>query len=64
MYIPAAVTVIDPVVSPVLHINDPVALVDKVDEPQLFTTVTNGVAVEGTVINLVVVDIPQLLLTV
>ena len=61
---PALVTVIEDVVSPVFHNNVPAALVDKVDVPQLFTTVTNGVAVEGTVINLVVVEIPQLLLTV
>ena len=35
------------VVSPVLHIKAPSALVDSVDDPQLFTTVTAGVA--GTV---------------
>jgi len=35
--------VIDAVVAPVLHNNVPAALVDKVDVPQLFTTVTTGV---------------------
>lgn len=28
--------------APVLHSSDPDALVDKVDDPQLFTTVTTG----------------------
>jgi len=43
LYDPAPETVIDAVVAPVLHNNVPAALVDKVDVPQLFTTVTTGV---------------------
>ena len=39
---PAALTVIEVVVAPVLHNNAPVAVVDNVEEPQLFTTVTEG----------------------
>jgi hypothetical protein len=42
--LPAEVTVIDDVVAPLLHDNDPVALVDKVVDPQLFVTTTTGVA--------------------
>ena len=40
---PAAFTVIEELVSPVLHNRDPVAVVDNVELPQLFTTVTTGV---------------------
>jgi hypothetical protein len=36
------------VVAPLLHNRDPVAVVDKVDVPQLFITVTAGV--EGVVL--------------
>jgi len=43
-YVPADVTVMLEVVAPVLHRRDPAAVVDKVDDPQLFTTVTAGVA--------------------
>jgi hypothetical protein len=42
VYMPVLFTVIEEVVSPVLHNNDPVAVVDKVELPQLFTTVTSG----------------------
>ena len=38
------VTVIDEVVAPLLHNNVPVAVVESVELPQLFTTVTTGVA--------------------
>jgi hypothetical protein len=38
------VTVMEAVWAPVLHNKDPVAVVDKTDEPQLFTTVTTGFA--------------------
>ena len=38
------ITVIDEVLSPVLHNKVPVAVVDNVEVPQLFTTVTTGVA--------------------
>ena len=41
---PAAVTVMDEVVAPLLHNRDPVAVVDSVELPQLSTTVTTGVA--------------------
>ena len=34
----------DEVVAPVLHNKVPAALVERVDDPQLFTTVTAGVA--------------------
>ncbi len=37
-------TVTDDVVAPVLHNNEPVAEVESVELPQLFTTVTAGVA--------------------
>jgi hypothetical protein len=37
------VTVIDDVVAPVLHKSEPVAVVESVELPQLFTTVTTGV---------------------
>src|ERR1035437_1512399 len=47
VYVPAAVTVIEEAVAPLLHNKVPVAVVDKVDEPQLFTTVTDGA--EGVV---------------
>ena len=33
---------IDDVVAPVLHNKEPVALVDKVDDPQLSVTLTTG----------------------
>jgi hypothetical protein len=38
----ALVTVIEEVVAPLLHNNDPVAVVDKTEFPQLFVTVTAG----------------------
>ena len=41
---PAAVTVMEEVVAPLLHNKDPVAVVESVELPQLFTTVTTGVA--------------------
>jgi putative N-acetylmannosamine-6-phosphate epimerase len=42
--LPALLTLIDEVVSVVLHSNDPEAVVDNVDVPsQLFTTFTVGV---------------------
>ena len=45
VYVPALLTVIDGVVSVVLHNNVPDAVVDNVDVPlQLFTTLTEGVA--------------------
>lgn len=44
VYVPAVVTVIEFVVSPVLHSSEPVAVVESTDDPQLFTTVTVGVA--------------------
>ena len=37
-------TVIDGVVAPLLHNKFPVAVVDSIDVPQLFTTVTTGTA--------------------
>jgi hypothetical protein len=43
--VPAVVTVMDAVVSPVLHRMVPPAGIDRVELPQLFTTVTTGVAV-------------------
>jgi len=42
VYVPAVLTVIDGVVSVVLHNNVPVAVVDKLAVPQLFTTFTDG----------------------
>jgi len=42
--VPAAVTVMEEVVAPLLHNKDPVAVVESVELPQLFTTVTTGVA--------------------
>ena len=39
---PAVDTVIEEVLSPVLHNKVPVAVVDNVEVPQLFTTVTDG----------------------
>jgi ABC-type phosphate/phosphonate transport system permease subunit len=44
VYAPALVTVIDGVVAPLLHNKLPVALVESTLLPQLFTTVTIGVA--------------------
>lgn len=41
---PAVPTLIELVVAPVLHSNDPAAVVERVDVPQLFTTVTTGIA--------------------
>ena len=43
-YEPATDTVMDGVVAPLLHNSVPVALVVRVELPQLFTTVTTGVA--------------------
>jgi hypothetical protein len=43
--VPAVVTVIDAVVSPVLHKMVPPAGIDSVELPQLFVTLTTGVAV-------------------
>ena len=45
VYVPAVVTVIEAVVAPVLHNIVPPVGIDKVELPQLFTTVTTGVAV-------------------
>ena len=42
VYVPPVDTVIEEVVAPVLHNKVPVAVVDNVEEPQLFTTVTDG----------------------
>ena len=44
VYVPAVVTVIEAVVAPLLHNIVPPAGIDKVEVPQLFTTVTTGVA--------------------
>jgi hypothetical protein len=44
VYAPALLTVMLGVAAPVLHSSVPAAVVDKVDEPQLFETVTAGVA--------------------
>ncbi|MDO6392154.1 hypothetical protein Q4E40_18610 [Pontibacter sp. BT731] len=45
VYVPADATVIEAVVSPVLHKSEPEAVVDNVEVPlQLLTTVTTGVA--------------------
>lgn len=43
-YEPAEVTVIEEAVAPLLHSNVPVAVVESVELPQLFTTDTVGVA--------------------
>jgi hypothetical protein len=42
VYVPGVVTVTEAVVAPVLHNMVPVAVVNNVEEPQLFTTVTVG----------------------
>jgi putative N-acetylmannosamine-6-phosphate epimerase len=43
VYVPAVLTIMEEVVAPVLHINVPVAVVDKVEVPlQLLTTFTTG----------------------
>lgn len=42
VYNPGVVTVIEEVVSFVLHNKLPPAVVDKVEEPQVFATVTTG----------------------
>ena len=39
---PAAVTVIDEVVAPVLQLNEPIAAVDNTELPQLLLTLTRG----------------------
>lgn len=44
LYDPPAVTVIEELLDPLLHNKLPEAVVDKVDEPQLSTTVTTGAA--------------------
>lgn len=44
VYAPGVVTVIAGVVSPLLHNNDPVAVVDNTELPQLLVTVTAGAA--------------------
>jgi hypothetical protein len=41
-YVPGVVTVMLDVAAPVFHSRVPAAVVDRVDDPQLFTTVTNG----------------------
>ena len=43
VYIPGVVTIMLEVVAPVFHSRLPAAVVDKVDDPQLFTAVTTGV---------------------
>jgi len=40
--VPAAVTIIDEVVAPVLQLNEPVAVVLNVELPQLFETFITG----------------------
>ena len=58
-------TVMDEVVSPVLHNKVPVAVVDKVEVPQLFTTVTIGAVIaSGCTTVKVPVTGPQLLASV
>ena len=47
-------TVMDEVVSPVLHNKVPVAVVDNVEVPQLFTTVTTGA--DGTTLGAAMPD--------
>lgn len=42
VYIAASVTVMDGVNAPLLHNNVPAAVVDKLDVPQLFATITTG----------------------
>jgi hypothetical protein len=42
VYAPPAVTVMDVVVSPVLHDKVPSAVVDKVELPQASTSITDG----------------------
>ena len=49
VYGPALFTVIDEVVSPVLHNRSPVAAVERMALPQLLITETNGVAGVGFV---------------
>ena len=46
VYVPGAVTVMEAVVAPLLHKIVPPAGIDKVELPQLLTTVTTGVGVE------------------
>ena len=41
---PGVLTVMEAVVAPLLHNKVPEAVVDNVEVPQLFTTVTTGVA--------------------
>ena len=56
---------IEEAVAPLLHNKVPVAVVDKVDEPQLFTTVTDGAfGATLTAIDFVALAVPQLLITV
>ena len=43
VYVPPEVTVIDEVVAPLDHSKEPVAVVDRTEFPQLFTTVITGV---------------------
>ena len=45
VYVPGEVTVIEAVFAPLLHNMVPPAGIDRVELPQLFTTVTTGVAV-------------------
>ena len=42
VYVAASFTVMDEPVSPLLHCNEPVALVDNTELPQLFVTDTTG----------------------
>ena len=42
VYVPAVLTVIEEAVDPLLHNNVPVAVVDRVEVPQPFTTLTVG----------------------
>jgi hypothetical protein len=45
LYVPPLETVMDVPVEPVLHINEPVAVVDRIEIPlHVFTTVTSGTA--------------------
>jgi hypothetical protein len=43
----------------VVHNNDPVAVVDKVDDPQLLTTVTVGAAGAALTVTAVTADVAE-----
>ena len=56
-YVPAWFTVMEALLAPLLHNKLPLSVVDSLESPQLFTTVTMGVGGEGLTETLMGLDV-------